>query len=841
MRLSRSITLIPFLLGGLFADAQTMFISDPYLRGWLNDAKPGSVDADGYCDTLNWNAVPPNSASFNLWDVPNNTTVDLEGIQYLKLNGLDVMDIEASNITVAWPGHPRVNRTMTIEGVDVDLFTGAFYPWPDTLDWFTCNDCGMTQLPAMNEGVDLYMLNVDLSGQTLVVPEGLYRVGFQNCNITEVPPLPAGLGGLTLSDDSLTAWPALPASLRSLYASHVGLDFLPPMPPNMLQLQFRHNNASTLTMLNEGLIGVDLSYNAFTSIPPLPNSVTTLVMNSNPITTVDGLPGELETLLLDTCPVVSILAFNDSLQYVDMRPATQLTSLPAQLPSRLAILRIPFASGISCVPPLPESMIGLCLFGTSVQCLPNIPPDLITGTGQYQLGIEAVVCDPGGSPCPTAEPKISGRLFDDANENGVLDGGEAPRPNSVVVAQPGDYLAGADMNGRYVMPVDIGTFNVTGVPDLYETVTTAPFDVTLTAPGQVDSLNDVGFHLQPGMYDLVVEVEGTPARPGFGCDVWLHVRNAGTEPTAASVQLTHDANLVYGSSSDTPGSINGNVLGWSTPLLAPGASWSVHTFYSVPVGLALGTPLLHAVTADPDQPDQTTADNTAVLNDTVVGSYDPNDKRVEPALLSPDDVLAGKRVEYTVRFQNTGTFAAERVLITDTLSPDLQWATMRELASSHVLSWHIRHGVLHMLFEGINLPDSMSDEPGSHGFVKFSFVPSSSLMLGESVGNTANIYFDFNEPIITNEAVFSVESSTAVDPFGRVTSSGVETWPNPVENMLYVKGVEGSNMEVLDVTGRVVLRERCTNAPHSLDLRSLVSGGYTLRVPGIGSQLFIKR
>lgn len=839
----RSITLVPFLLGCLLANAQTMFIPDPYLRGWLNEAKPGSVDADGYCDTLNWNAVPPNSASFNLWDVPNNTTVDLEGIQYLKLNGLDVKDEEASNITVDWPGHPRVNTNMTIEGVDVNLFTGAFYPLPDTLDWFTCDACGMTQLPAMNEGVDLHMLNVDLSGQTLIVPEGLYRLSFMNCGITEVPPLPTGLGQLNLADDSLTIWPAFPNSLRSLYADRVGLDYLPPMPPQLLYLVFRHNNASTLPTMTDALKTADLSYNAFTSIPALPNSVTTLFVRNNPITEVSGLPAELEYLELDSCPVTTITTLNDSLFSLNLRPADLLTSLPAQLPPLMGQLRIPGASAISCIPPLPQSMIALWLYGTSVQCLPNIPPNLITGTGEYQLGIEAVVCDPGGSPCPTAEPKISGHLFDDVNENGVLDGGEAPRPNSVVVAQPGNYLAGADMNGRYVLPVDIGTFNVTGVPDLYETVTTAPFAVTLTSPGEVDSLNDVGFELQQDVYDLVVEVEGTPARPGFGCDVWLHVRNVGTETTAAAVQLTHDVVLVYAGASEAPGTITGNILSWSVPALAPGASWSVNTYYTVPVGTALGTPLLHTGAAVPDQADQSPADNTVVMNDVVVGSYDPNDKRVEPEVLSPDEVLAGKRVEYVVRFQNTGTFAAERVLITDTLSADLQWATMRELASSHVNAWHIRHGVLHVVFEGINLPDSTSDEPGSHGFVKFSFVPVNTLMLGESVGNTANIYFDFNEPVITNEAVFTVEESTAISSSGDSTRSGAEVWPNPASDQLTLTGTSaGERIEVLDVTGRVVLRSNSTMARTTLEVSTLLPGSYTVRLLRQGAtHRFIKR
>ena len=53
-------------------------------------------------------------------------------------------------------------------------------------------------------------------------------------------------------------------------------------------------------------------------------------------------------------------------------------------------------------------------------------------------------------------------------------------------------------------------------------------------------------------------------------------------------------------------------------------------------------------------------------------------------------------------------------------------------------------------FPNINLPDSNSNEPGSHGYVQFKIRAKNNIVIGDVLSNTANIYFDFNAPIITN-------------------------------------------------------------------------------------------
>ncbi|MEZ4756893.1 MAG: hypothetical protein R2817_08710 [Flavobacteriales bacterium] len=156
--------------------------------------------------------------------------------------------------------------------------------------------------------------------------------------------------------------------------------------------------------------------------------------------------------------------------------------------------------------------------------------------------------------------------------------------------------------------------------------------------------------------------------------------------------------------------------------------------------------------------------NNSILHEQiVVGSYDPNDKNVWPATLSPQELQEGTRVTYTIRFQNTGTFMAERVVITDTLPDGLQWNSLAMLDASHPFTWFLNNGVLHFIFDDINLPDSLSDEPGSHGQVRFTVLPAQDLLPGGTVLNAANIYFDFNPPVITEPSVLNVVSPIRLD------------------------------------------------------------------------------
>ena len=68
----------------------------------------------------------------------------------------------------------------------------------------------------------------------------------------------------------------------------------------------------------------------------------------------------------------------------------------------------------------------------------------------------------------------------------------------------------------------------------------------------------------------------------------------------------------------------------------------------------------------------------------VRGSYDPNDKTGFPlGVGATHDILPNQKIEYLIRFQNTGTDTAFNVVIRDTLSADFDILSVQSGVSSH--------------------------------------------------------------------------------------------------------------------------------------------------------------
>jgi hypothetical protein len=150
----------------------------------------------------------------------------------------------------------------------------------------------------------------------------------------------------------------------------------------------------------------------------------------------------------------------------------------------------------------------------------------------------------------------------------------------------------------------------------------------------------------------------------------------------------------------------------------------------------------------------------------IIGSYDPNDKQAVPRGIGEQHIVAkNEEIEFTVRFQNTGNADAINIFILDTLDLEhLDFSTLRMGIASHEYTTELTGNVLRLNFDNIHLPDSSSNEPASHGFVKYHIRTKSNLNGGETISNTANIYFDYNAPITTNTTQHTInQAPTAID------------------------------------------------------------------------------
>ncbi len=225
----------------------------------------------------------------------------------------------------------------------------------------------------------------------------------------------------------------------------------------------------------------------------------------------------------------------------------------------------------------------------------------------------------------------------------------------------------------------------------------------------------------------------------------------------------------------------------------------------------------------------------------VIGSYDPNDKTGFPLGVTANHFIAPNQdLEYLIRFQNTGNDTAFTVIIRDTLDSDFDIFTVRSGVASHEYDFRMyEQHILEWTFNNILLPDSATNELASNGFVKFTVQQNKDLPDGTEFNNRVGIYFDYNDPIITNTTSHIINRNT----FKVVQSGGVLgserafilAYPNPVSGNLHLKGISACctayELEVTDVMGKVVAKQTQGTADEViLNFSHLAKGLYFIQL-----------
>ncbi|MEL6650667.1 MAG: T9SS type A sorting domain-containing protein, partial [Bacteroidota bacterium] len=242
-------------------------------------------------------------------------------------------------------------------------------------------------------------------------------------------------------------------------------------------------------------------------------------------------------------------------------------------------------------------------------------------------------------------------------------------------------------------------------------------------------------------------------------------------------------------------------------------------------------------------------DNQDIIMQTVTGSYDPNDKQVlSSQSLSPQMVLDQVPIDYLIRFQNTGTDTAFTVIITDSMSQQLDWSTFQMVDASHSYRLQIsEEGLFSWRFDNILLPDSNTNEAESHGFVRFRVSPQADLIVGDTIRNKAAIYFDYNAPIITNTSKTPVSFNSSNEALS-LSNFQFRLMPNPSHGVVQVSisapGYAEGEISVIDILGKTVLREsvRLQNGQFKqhFNWRSLPNGYYLVQMDFGGERVIQK-
>ena len=103
------------------------------------------------------------------------------------------------------------------------------------------------------------------------------------------------------------------------------------------------------------------------------------------------------------------------------------------------------------------------------------------------------------------------------------------------------------------------------------------------------------------------------------------------------------------------------------------------------------------------------------------------------------------------------------------------------------------------------------------------------LNVGQTIQNTAAIYFDFNAPIITNTTTNLVVAPTGIS---EGSAGNYQLIPNPAKNYFYIISGNNSNQQIsiFDISGKMVKEIRDYKSGERIDTSNLDAGMYLVKV-----------
>jgi Leucine-rich repeat (LRR) protein len=744
---------------------------------------------------------------------PNNqlTTLDVQGLTNLQTlgctnNQLTTLNVQGLTNLETLDCSTNQLPTLDVQGLTNLRYLYCSYNQLPTLDVQGLTNlqeiyCQNNQLTTLNvQGLtnlqEIYCENNQLTALNV---QGLTNLGILFCINNQLP---------TLNVQGLT-------NLVYLYCFNNQLTTLNVQGlTNLLILNCSYNQLPTLDV--QGLTNpetLDCSYNQLTTLNVQGLNLGTLNCSNNQLPTLD-IQG-LTNLYTLNC------SYNQ-LPTLDIQGLTNLYFLYCYN-NQLTSLFIKNGHNKTIVFYGNPNLTYICADDSEITSVQN----LATGYGYTSCNVNGYCSFTPGGIFYT----INGSNKFDSNNNGC-DASDISFPNLKFTMTDGTNTGGliADTTGNYTIPVQAGTHTLTPVLENPSYFTVSPATATVTFPAATSTFTQ-DFCMAPnGVHpDLEVVVSPvTPARPGFNAVYNIVYKNKGNQTFSGDVSFAYDdAVLDFVSATVAPSSQSTGVVNWSYSNLLPFENRSIYVTLNVnaptetpPVNIS---DILNITTnITPQIGDEIPADNVFTINQTVVGSYDPNNKIcLEGNTVSPTKI--GDYLHYNINFENTGTAAAQNIVVKDIIDiTNFDIYSLQIMNSSNPMTTRITGNKVEFIFENINLGATQ------HGNVIFKIRTKNTLVTGNTVTNKADIYFDYNFPVETNteSTTFQTLSSNQF-----IIDNSVSISPNPTNSKININANSNiKSIELYDVQGRV-LKTVLENTNQSvLDISDKANGIYFLKI-----------
>lgn len=433
--------------------------------------------------------------------------------------------------------------------------------------------------------------------------------------------------------------------------------------------------------------------------------------------------------------------------------------------------------------------------------------------------------------------KVCGRVYNDENGSCAKDANEDGIPNLRVTVQPGNRQTFTDENGEYEFNLAPGTYTITQEDNAAwaKSCSNTSYTINVLGIGQEYCGNDFADTAACQSPDLYLELATTALRVGFENLYAITFGNNGTETADNAILKVDFGQDIIPLSASLPWDTQaGTEYTWNIGSVEIGQEFTIYVEDSVAASATIGDFLtvLGTITDSGNLNDDcNSADNVVTDVNEAVGAIDPND-----ILVSPEGFIAvDQELTYKIRFQNVGNDLVNRVVLRDELPEGLDMSTLVRGAASHPYQFRIEgERTLVWEFDNINLPDSTSNEPESHGFATFKITPNVDLTDGTELPNKAAIFFDFADPIITNTVINTIGEPADVKP------GDMAIFPNPMNGYTTIRIVprqvdlleeEIQSIEIFTTLGvKVMALNSLTGTRVTIERGDLVAGYYIVQV-----------
>ena len=391
----------------------------------------------------------------------------------------------------------------------------------------------------------------------------------------------------------------------------------------------------------------------------------------------------------------------------------------------------------------------------------------------------------------------------------------------------------SNSDGVYNLYTPKGTFNISPSCENSTFFSFNPQPATITFLDSLNNTTTQDFCITPIGSHADVEVVLNPiqrARPGFDAHYQLVYKNKGNQTLSGTVNLLFNNSLIdFLASSTTPIASSVGNLTWDYTTLLPfevktiDLTFNVNSPAEIPA-VNIGDTLNFITTITPILGDEKPLDNVFNFKQIVVGAYDPNEVTCLEGEIIPGSSI-GQYLHYTIDFENTGNFPAENIVVKEMIDPekfDIQ--TLQILNSSNKVYTRIKGNQIEYIFEGIQL------EEHNHGNILFKLKKRDTLTIGDTVHKSADIYFDYNFPVQTNNAKTTFQNLTAgLDE--KMIDQTISVYPNPSNGVFNIRTKNQSKqVEVFDASGRLLILKIGADNSSKVDITNQEQGIYFLKI-----------